>query len=93
MVARGEQTLKRAVTGDREALRRLPIEHQHACYAMAVRLTCNATHAEEVCPEAFEIARELFRIAPVGRRWRHPRHPRHCRSTDKPTNGTPWHGN
>jgi RNA polymerase sigma-70 factor, ECF subfamily len=48
-----QQTVRKAVNGDRLAFRELVLEHSHAMFRLAWRLTCDESLAEDIVQEAF----------------------------------------
>jgi RNA polymerase sigma-70 factor (ECF subfamily) len=69
-----QQAVKKAAAGDRLAFRELVLEHSHAMFRLAWRLTCDESLAEDVVQEAFIKAwRKLgdFRQQSSFRTWLH----------------------
>jgi RNA polymerase sigma-70 factor (ECF subfamily) len=69
-----QEIIKRAATGDRVAFRQLVLEHSHAMFRLAWRLTGDESLAEDIVQEAFIKAwRKLgdFRMQSGFRSWLH----------------------
>jgi RNA polymerase sigma-70 factor (ECF subfamily) len=69
-----QQIIRRAAAGDRMAFRELVLEHSHAMFRVAWRLTCDESAAEDVVQEAFIKAwRKIgeFRMQSGFRTWLH----------------------
>lgn len=48
-----QKIIRKAVAGDRMAFRELVLEHSHAMFRLAWRLTCDESAAEDIVQEAF----------------------------------------
>jgi len=48
-----QKTVRKAAAGDRVAFRELVLEHSHAMYRLAWRLTCDDSAADDIVQEAF----------------------------------------
>jgi len=48
-----QKIVRRAATGDRMAFRELVLEHSHAMFRLAWRLTCDSSAADDIVQEAF----------------------------------------
>jgi RNA polymerase sigma-70 factor (ECF subfamily) len=74
-MSQAEQTIvRKAAAGDRMAFRELVLEHSHAMFRVAWRLTCDEGTAEDIVQEAFIKAwRKLgdFRMQSSFRSWLH----------------------
>lgn len=69
-----QEIVKKAAAGDRVAFRELVLEHSHAMFRLAWRLTCDEGLAEDIVQEAFIKAwRKMgeFRMQSSFRSWLH----------------------
>ena len=69
-----QQIIRKAATGDRAAFRQLVLEHSHAMFRLAWRLTSDETAAEDIVKEAFIKAwRKIagFRMESSFKSWLH----------------------
>lgn len=69
-----QKTIRKAVAGDRMAFRQLVLEHSHAMFRLAWRLSSDETVAEDIVQEAFIKAwRKIgdFRMESSFRSWLH----------------------
>jgi len=69
-----QQIVRRAAAGDRTAFRELVLEHSHAMFRLAWRLTCDESVADDIVQEAFIKAwRKIgdFRMQSSFRSWLH----------------------
>ena len=69
-----EQTIRKAASGDRAAFRQLVMEHSHAMFRLAWRLTADEHAAEDIVQEAFIKAwRKIgeFRMESSFKSWLH----------------------
>ena len=69
-----QKTIRKAAVGDRAAFRELVLEHSHAMFRLAWRLTSDETAAEDIVQEAFIKAwRKIgdFRMESSFRSWLH----------------------
>jgi RNA polymerase sigma-70 factor (ECF subfamily) len=69
-----EKIVRKAAAGDRMAFRELVLEHSHAMYRLAWRLTCDNSAADDIVQEAFIKAwRNIgdFRMQSSFRSWLH----------------------
>ena len=69
-----QKTVRKAAAGDRIAFRELVLEHSHAMYRLAWRLTCDNSAADDIVQEAFIKAwRNLgnFKMQSSFRSWLH----------------------
>ena len=69
-----QQIIRKAASGDREAFRELVLEHSHAMFRLAWRLTGNASTAEDIVQETFiKVWKKIgtFRAESSFRSWLH----------------------
>ena len=69
-----QKIIRKAATGDRMAFRELVLEHSHAMFRLAWRLTCDESTAEDIVQEAFIKAwRKIgdFRMESSFKSWLH----------------------
>jgi RNA polymerase sigma-70 factor (ECF subfamily) len=69
-----QKTIRKAAAGDRMAFRELVLEHSHAMFRLAWRLTCDDSAADDIVQEAFIKAwRNIgdFRMQSSFRSWLH----------------------
>jgi RNA polymerase sigma-70 factor (ECF subfamily) len=69
-----QQIIRKAAAGDRMAFRQLVLDHSHAMYRLAWRLTCDQNAADDIVQEAFiKVWKKLgdFRMESGFRAWLH----------------------